>query len=729
MERGNVIKDLLLSENNIWSTPHVIQELRRRELRWNEYLRTYINDLAFGASQHEWIKKLLEEGNIGLGTELMFITHNEREFSELLDQQDRQWTDMYGYALDEANNYLREQSSEINENEKSQFLEMLDLSEKYAQEKAYGDAYDATARAQEFLKKFIDERKRLFEETYRQISIRVQAAGMRLMETPADKFPGGTEMLERARKMHLIANTALINRDFATAHKVAVWLDAVLAGSTVPIKEIDQLFSANFTLVTKPVDEELPRPISEQEISSIKFERDWSNEDDDYLIDNYDVLTNEQLKARFISTFSEIENRMRYLGLTIDRSKKIKLPMRNPYVAGKPIKSDKVFVGREDVFDFIHDILGSNSQDEDKNLCALIGHRRTGKTSLLLQLKGKKKEILEPRIPVFVDMEGMLQLNSRLPTPNFFWKMSSFIVDGLAEFDVEMQLPSQNEFEDPVIRFSKFLRDAVRATENRGIVVMIDEFQAIEPTQSALNVDIYHMLRHIIQHSSGVDFILSGTMEVQRLIQEYKAAMFGSAVTKRIDFLEERDARKLIVSPVKSLITYASEAEDLIVKLTACHPYFVQLVCLTLTSYLIERGKSKVFAHDVERIIPQVLERGIHFDELWSTDMQDMEKYLLAIVGELQGGKDNWCTINNIESRLRSEGIMPKDEARLIESIEKLRSRGILKTSEDGKDIRFYVTVFGQWVSSNKPLAIVRRDIQAQAARLNRRIGREPLRE
>jgi hypothetical protein len=727
MERGNVNRDLLLSENNAWSTPHVIQELRRRELRWDEFLRIYINDLAFGASQQEWIERLLEEGNVGLGAELMAITRSEMEFSELLHQHHQQWADMYKYALDEANHYLKEQSREITENEMSQFLEMLDLSEKYAQEKAYGDAYDATARAHELLRKFIEERKRFFEETYRQIAMNVQVAGMKLMETPTDKFPGGGEMLARARKMHLVVNTALINRDFATAQKVAVWLDAILAGTTVPINEIDQLFSVGLTPITKPADDELPRPVPKPESPSPKFERDWSDDDDDYLIDNYDVLTNEQLKARFISTLGEIENRMGYLGLTIDRSKRIKLPIKNPYVAGKPIKSDKVFVGRDDVFEFIRDTLGSVSHDEDKNLCALIGHRRTGKTSLLLQLKGKKREILHPRIPVFVDIEGILPLSSRLPTPNFFWKMSSFIVDGLADFDVEVELPNQNEFEDPTIRFSKFLRDAVRATENRGIVVMIDEFQAIEPTQSALNVDIYHMLRHIIQHSSGLDFILSGTMEVQRLIREYGAAMFGSAVTKRIDFLEERDARKLIVSPVKSLISYASEAEDLIVKLTACHPYFVQLVCLTLTSYLIERGKSKVFAHDVERIIPQVLERGIHFDELWTTDMQDMEKYLMAIVGELQNGKDHWCTINNIESRLRSEGIMPKDEARVIESIEKLRSRGILKTSEDGKDIQFYVTVFGKWVSSNKPLAIVRRDTQAEAARLNRRISREPL--
>jgi len=727
MERGNVMRDLILSETNVWSTPHVIQELRRRELRWDEFLRIYVNDLAFGASQKEWIKKLLEEGNIGLGIELIAATNCERDFSELLDQRIHQWEDMYNYALEEASSYLGEQSSEISEDETSQFLEMLDLSKKYAYEKAYGDAYNAAAKAHELLMKIISERKKILEETYRQISMRIQTAGMELMAMATDRFPGGNEMMERARKIHLVANTALIYRNFATAQKAVVWLDAILAGSTVPIAEIDQFCSGNFTPVVMPVDEDLPRPTLEQEISPTKFERDWSDDDDDYLIDNYDVLTDDQLKSRFISTTSEIKNRIRYLGLTIDRSKRIKLPIRNPYVAGKPIKSDKVFVGREDVFEFIQDTLGSVSQEEDKNLCALIGHRRTGKTSLLLQLKGKKREIVQPRIPVFVDMEGILPLSPRLPTPNFFWKMSSDIVDGLVEFGVEIQLPNQSEFEEPALRFREFLRDSVQATGNRGIVVMIDEFQAIEPTQSALNVDIYHMLRHIIQHSSGVDFILSGTMEVQRLIREYGAAMFGSAVTKRIDFLEEREARKLIVSPVKNLITYTGEAEDLIVKLTACHPYFVQLMCLTLTSYLIERGKSKVSAHDVERIIPQVLERGIHFDELWTTDMQDVEKYLMAIVGELQGGKDDWCTINNIESRLRSESIMPRDEARLIESIEKLRSRGILKTSEDGKDIRFYVTVFGKWVSSNKPLAIVRRDIQTDAARLNRRISREPL--
>jgi hypothetical protein len=41
--------------------------------------------------------------------------------------------------------------------------------------------------------------------------------------------------------------------------------------------------------------------------------------------------------------------------------------------------------------------------------------------------------------------------------------------------------------------------------------------------------------------------------------------------------------------------------------------------------------------------------------------------------------------------------------------------------------VRFQVTIFGQWVHTNKPLALVKRDIQAQAAAMRRRVERQPM--
>lgn len=728
MPRGDVLKDLVLQEKDIFKTPHVVQELRRNDLHWSEFLRLYIDDLAFGANSKEWIERLLEEGNINLATELINFAGMGSEYKKEIEEKAQSWSEMYDYAISVAEKYLEEQSSQINGNEKTQFLEMLEFSKGFAQEKSYGEAYNTADKAHEMLKQFVEKRRRLLEESYRYSAEKLLSIGMKVMETDVDRISGGIEMFERVKKLHPIANVALINRDFALTKKITNWMECMLANQDVPLVEVDQIIS-EILPSANPIFDNLSESTPELESVPSGFEREWSYEDDDYLIDNYDVLTNEQLKSRFVSTISEIELRLNHLGLPIDRSKRVKLPIRNPYVAGMPIKGDKVFVGREDVFEFIRETLGYSEENQDRNLCALFGHRRTGKTSLLLQLKGKKRELLAPQIPVYVDLEGMLPRSSKtaLPIQVFFWKVAVTIAEELSDAGIDFPMPQQNEFEDADWSFKEFLRRAVKETGGKGIVVLFDEFQAIEPRQGILNVDIYHMLRHIIQHSKGVSFILSGTMEIERLMREYKAAMFGAALTKRIDFLDERDARKLIISPVKNYITYTQEAEDVIVQLTACHPYFVQLVCYTLTNYLIERGKQKVFAHDVDRVIPLVLERGIHFDEIWSTDMQDMEKYLMAIAGEMLYGKDAWCSLEQIEKRLRNEGIMPKDETRVIEAIEKLSARRILKTSDDGKDVRFYVRVFGKWVSSNKPLAIVRRDVQSESAKLNRRIERETI--
>jgi hypothetical protein len=353
MQQGNIHKELVLSENGIWKVPHVIQELRRNSLHRDDFLRIYIDDLAFGASQEEWIKKLLEEGNIGLGIEAISITKDQKNFSTLLEHYSKQWVEMCEYALDEANSYLKEQVGEIDENERTQFVEMIELAQRFSQEKSFGEAYSAADKAHQLIKMFIENKKRIFEEIFLQISMQIQKNGMQLMETSASKFLGGNEMLERAKKLHSAAHAALINRDFSSAQKMVLWLEDIFVGREVPVMEIDQMFVDNFVPAPKPSLDELPQ-LLENETSLLVFERDWVHEDDDFLIDNYDVMTNDQLKSKFISPIKEIEDRLRFLGLSVDRTKRIKLPIRNPYVAGRPIKSDKVFVGREDVFEFLN---------------------------------------------------------------------------------------------------------------------------------------------------------------------------------------------------------------------------------------------------------------------------------------------------------------------------------------------------------------------------------------
>jgi type I restriction enzyme M protein len=223
-----------------------------------------------------------------------------------------------------------------------------------------------------------------------------------------------------------------------------------------------------------------------------------------------------------------------------------------------------------------------------------------------------------------------------------------------------------------------------------------------------------------------VDFILSGTMEMEALMRKYQAAMFGSAISKKIDFLDENDARKLIVRPVQRHITYSQEAVDMIVELTAAHPYFVQLVCWTLMRHLIERAKSKVSTHDVERILPLALEQGVHFNEIWATDTTELDLYVMAVVGELAPKRRIWCAVSEIEKKLEQKGEMPADPDELDEAILNLTNRRVFRRSDDGGAVRFHVDVFGQWVNKNKPFEVVRRDIRAGEALRRRRTERQP---
>jgi hypothetical protein len=123
-------------------------------------------------------------------------------------------------------------------------------------------------------------------------------------------------------------------------------------------------------------------------------------------------------------------------------------------VAGKPLRSKRVFVGREDVFSFIKDNLGSQHEGEDRNLTVLLGHRRTGKTSILLQLRKHRREILEPRIPIFIDMERLLPFPGGLR--NFFWKLACCVQEEIEDLEgITLPRPIQDEFTDPSWNFRR----------------------------------------------------------------------------------------------------------------------------------------------------------------------------------------------------------------------------------------------------------------------------------
>jgi hypothetical protein len=88
---------------------------------------------------------------------------------------------------------------------------------------------------------------------------------------------------------------------------------------------------------------------------------------------------------------------------------RMKPVLTNPYIVGNPIKSQEMFFGREDDFQFVSRKIGEGRSNQIVVFC---GERRSGKTSILFQILGGK---LGPGfLPILVDMQMLAGIKGDL---------------------------------------------------------------------------------------------------------------------------------------------------------------------------------------------------------------------------------------------------------------------------------------------------------------------------
>ena len=179
--------------------------------------------------------------------------------------------------------------------------------------------------------------------------------------------------------------------------------------------------------------------------------------------------------------------------------------LTNPYVAGSPLTQSEMFFGREDVFDFIRKSLVGRHQD---NTIVLYGQRRTGRTSVLYQMRNN----LESRyVPILIDLQG-LSLSSM---SNFFGELAITIQRQLRrDWGIELPRPEVDAFkETPLEQFQEaFLTQVWEALgEDRHLLLMFDEALRLdeEVRSGRLEPQVFDYIRNLMQHNPRLDFIFS----------------------------------------------------------------------------------------------------------------------------------------------------------------------------------------------------------------------------
>lgn len=368
-----------------------------------------------------------------------------------------------------------------------------------------------------------------------------------------------------------------------------------------------------------------------------------------------------------------------------------------PYVTGTPLKTNDVFVGREDVFAFIRENLVGAHQN---NIIILHGQRRTGKTSVLYRLG---QVMSDTHYGVLIDMQGKPARGE----VDFLYSIADDIVFALEDHGVMVDLPDRSAFEaeGPEFYFrSRFIRSLHPHLGNKNLLLMFDEFEELQRRveDGRLQPEIFQFLRNLMQHEKCIDFVFSGTHKLEDLGAEYWSILFNIAAYKPITFLSPGEVERLILEPVSAYnVEYDPLAIDRIIHVTAGHPYFTQLVLHETIVYHNETQRNYLTVADINQVLERIVERGeAHFKYIWSESSEDERAVLLGFTELMVGEKP--ANLDDLRALLHHRGRDSADN--WAHGLATLEGRDILtRRSPRSQIYRFKVDLIRLWIEQTRP--------------------------
>ena len=365
-----------------------------------------------------------------------------------------------------------------------------------------------------------------------------------------------------------------------------------------------------------------------------------------------------------------LQTAQRILEETAKQSQEI----RQVYIAGNSLEPQTAkyrFKGRIDIFREIETLTLS----DQSQVLLLYGGRRTGKTSALKYLPYR---IAPDIIPLLVDLQGTA---SATTLKGFAENLARQIIDTARRLPRTINLPNPDAYklaEDPFPALQTWLGEIERSNSGKRFLLCLDEFERLSEVVNATNSRApLNFIRHLLQHQKQWILLFSGSHQLSELDAYWSDYLINTRAL-RMTYLQESEARELILKPVEDFTNiYEPEAVDMIIQITRCQPYLVQLVCYELVELLNrdiranrrQPNTAKATVADVQDIIPTVLERGDqYFRELW-TSLENKDQSLLRrlIDGETPTPQDSKV----VKKLARKEILTPEGNAFQVPLVQK----------------------------------------------------------
>ncbi len=382
-----------------------------------------------------------------------------------------------------------------------------------------------------------------------------------------------------------------------------------------------------------------------------------------------------------------------------------------PYAEGGPVDDPEMFVGRDSISDSISDSLLSGSASK---CIVMFGQKRAGKSSLLEHLK-RRLACDENCVPV---QFSLYDLGSPFTEAQFFNLILTSIFDACEDrsqgelITDNLTLPSAKElvitptstgtptmqFHAAIKKLIHSLRDAQKATQPR-VVLLIDEFTELykQICKEKISRDFMKAWKAIVEKRYFASVIVG-----QDIMPNFKAEFpneFGVTEDRRVTYLSENDARRLIEEPI-GRERFAGNAVTRLLDLTAGSPYYTMMFCNRLVEYMNRTHSAVVTEADIANIKDDMIS-GNHrlerdkFDNLIcagdgveDSGIEPEETFQLckAIAKQSERG---WCSLDAL--RDSTEGNL---QTLLID----LKRRDVVEQERD--NYRLHVGLFRDWLLS-----------------------------
>ena len=281
----------------------------------------------------------------------------------------------------------------------------------------------------------------------------------------------------------------------------------------------------------------------------------------------------------------------------------------NPFRAGNPLSPNygqDVFRGREELVKRIESLLFDVRQN---NSIALLGARRTGKTSLLKMLP----ILLPDAISIFFDLQ-----DNPIDSPDSFFKRLAESAQEQTRQERRIRLPplpKGTAFEAG----SQWLKnlDALAHQQQQRILICIDEFERLEnifPGERRQLLQLMGLFRATIQHRHHVRLLVSGAAPFDELDSLW-SDHFINVREVRIGHLDKKTAIELLTSPSKQFPQQAISATiaAAIFARTGGQPFLLQYYGSNLVEHLNQQHRRQAEMADLGIVEEQVLEQATYY--------------------------------------------------------------------------------------------------------------------